>query len=859
MVRWNLRTGLMVMGLLVGVGAADAGATTIQVAADRPAPQAVGAVVRWTTTTSGGKAPYSFKWWLYDGSSWTLLRDWNTSPTYDWSPVTANSAYRIGVWVRSAGKTADKDEANAAAYFAITAPPPASARASRVTLTPDRAAPQAPGATITWTAQATGGVAPHSYKWWLFDGTTWQLLRDWGTGPLAWTPTVANGAYRLGVWARSAGNTANADEVNEAAYFAIVASPPPAPPPSTPPGSGGGTQSGRATSVTLVADRTAPQPAGSTIRWTATARGGVAPVSYKWWIHDGATWNLLADWSVSNEVAWTPAAPNEAYRIGVWVRSANNPQDDDETNASQYFPVRGGTADCVDAIEPTVVGLGSGGGRGSTRIAAGQGCVWQARSQANWISIVAPATGTAGGTLTFQVAPNVESVSRTGIVTVGTRSVSVTQGGAASPAGCSYSVFPTTLSAGFGNETAEVAVTAPAGCAWSVSGGGFARASTSGGTGAGTVGIAIENNTSSESRATVLTVAGRAVTVTQAGRVVSQPSCTYTVTPAEASFDFRAVSGTVSVSAPSGCAWSASESSSFVHLTGATSGTGSGSVTYALDANGATASRSAVLMVAGRAVTLSQSFASAAPACVYRLSASSAALSYAGGSGAFAVETAGGCEWEVVSHTGWLHVTETSASAGNGNVWFSVDGNSGSERAGTLVVGGQVFTVSQGSAPVSAPVGDITWTTPPDEKRVGDCNGNCGAGCSTFFNPCGGPHYWERNVLSAPQYVGDDWEPVCGDSSSWFVVRPRFTALVRWTYHGLKSSNCEAHDATCRALDLLPFVPADKVLCLATAGLVGLNGFNYCDDARPFDWSYEFVDIGHGAPVAYIDGAISCN
>jgi hypothetical protein len=114
-------------------------------------------------------------------------------------------------------------------------------------------------------------------------------------------------------------------------------------------------------------------------------------------------------------------------------------------------------------------------------------------------------------------------------------------------------------------------------------------------------------------------------------------------------------------------------------------------------------------------------------------------------------------------------------------------------------------------------------------------------------------------LLSAPQYVGDDWEPVCTESSSWFVVRPRYTVLARWTYHGLKSSKCEEHDATCRNLNLIPFLPVDKALCLATAGLVGLNGLNYCDGARPFDWSYDVVDIGHGTPVAFIDGAPSCN
>src|SRR2546430_15533419 len=49
-------------------------------------------------------------------------------------------------------------------------------------LTPDKAAPQPPGTTVTFTATATGGTAPYSYKWWVSDGTTWTVVQSWRSG-----------------------------------------------------------------------------------------------------------------------------------------------------------------------------------------------------------------------------------------------------------------------------------------------------------------------------------------------------------------------------------------------------------------------------------------------------------------------------------------------------------------------------------------------------------------------------------------------------------------------------------------------------------------------------------------------------
>jgi len=69
-----------------------------------------GPTVTFTATATGGTAPYQFKWWLWDGATWTVLEDWSTANTFAWTPSTPNPNSAVGVWVRSAGNTADQPD-----------------------------------------------------------------------------------------------------------------------------------------------------------------------------------------------------------------------------------------------------------------------------------------------------------------------------------------------------------------------------------------------------------------------------------------------------------------------------------------------------------------------------------------------------------------------------------------------------------------------------------------------------------------------------------------------------------------------------------------------------------------------------
>jgi hypothetical protein len=179
-------------------------------------------------------------------------------------------------------------------------------------LTANLASPQNAGTSITFTATATDGTDPLQYKWWVYNGSWWELVQNWSTNnSFSWTPT-ATGNFKVAVWVRSGGNTVDWPENNAYGVMDFTVTP---------------------LSVTsLTADRISPQPAGTTITFTAATTGGVAPIQYKWWMFNGAAWVLMQNWSTSNAYSWTPTVPGN-FKVAVWVRSSGNTIDAPENNA----------------------------------------------------------------------------------------------------------------------------------------------------------------------------------------------------------------------------------------------------------------------------------------------------------------------------------------------------------------------------------------------------------------------------------------------------------------------------------------------------------------------------------------------
>ena len=94
--------------------------SSVQLSPDKAAPQLTGTPITFTASASGGVTPYQYKWWLWNGTSWSLLQDWTASATFTWTPPAANPDYWIGVWARSAWAGGDDPKATRSIPFAVS-------------------------------------------------------------------------------------------------------------------------------------------------------------------------------------------------------------------------------------------------------------------------------------------------------------------------------------------------------------------------------------------------------------------------------------------------------------------------------------------------------------------------------------------------------------------------------------------------------------------------------------------------------------------------------------------------------------------------------------------------------------------
>ena len=132
------------------------------------------------------------------------------------------------------------------------------------------------------------------------------------------------------------------------------------------------------------------------------------------------------------------------------------------------------------------------------------------------------------------------------------------------------------------------------------------------------------------------------------------------------------------------------------------------------------------------------------------------------------------------------------------------------------------------------PSTDIDWRSESPNRnapQLGQCVGNCGAGCSDAWNPgCGSRNqYWDLQVLSEPQATGyRKGEYLCYSGSCYYYEYMRMQAIGRWTYHGYFGWGCLMHDSTCPEF----------------LWGIGCLWFGGCGSGWNQDWSYDTVVFG---------------
>ena len=86
---------------------------------------------------------------------------------------------------------------------------------------------------------------------------------------------------------------------------------------------------------------------------------------------------------------------------------------------------------CSFSISPSGQNMPAQGGNGTVAVTAGDGCAWNAISNATWITVTSGASGTGSGTVQFSVDVNDKKNPRTGTITIAGQTFTVSQAEAA--------------------------------------------------------------------------------------------------------------------------------------------------------------------------------------------------------------------------------------------------------------------------------------------------------------------------------------------------------------------------------------------------------------------------------------------
>jgi len=212
------------------------------------------------------------------------------------------------------------------------------------------------------------------------------------------------------------------------------------------------------------------------------------------------------------------------------------------------------------------------------------------------------------------------------------------------------------------------------------------------------------------------------LTVTQAAAGV--PACTFTIQPTTLSIGATAGTSPISVQAGAGCAWTSTSNATWLTFSGASAGTGNGSVTISAAANTGIA-RTGTVTIAGQTLSVTQ-----ASGCQVSLNAAAQTVAAAGGNATpIGVTAIAGCTWTSVASQTWITITSGASGSGNGTVNFTVSANTGPLRTATVTIGGQIHTVTQSSGCTYA-LSSSSLSLGKGQSTGRTVNVTAGAGCT---------------------------------------------------------------------------------------------------------------------------------
>ena len=374
----------------------------------------------------------------------------------------------------------------------------------------------------------------------------------------------------------------------------------------------GATGSGNGTVRYTAAANTGPQRTGTitaggqtfTVNQAAGCTYSISPASQN--VGSGATTLSVAvtapggcSWTAVSNAPWItiPAGSSGSGNGTVQLAVAANPDAERRgtvTIAGQTYTVVQGNG-CAFSLSPTSQTVAAGGGAASFTVNTSLSCAWTAVANAGWITVISGASGNGPGTVQFSAAQN-SGAARSGTITAAGQTFTVSQ-----ESGCSAVVAPDTIAAPAAGASQPVSISTAADCAWTAVSNApwISIAMPASGSGNGTVRIDVQPNTDA-ARSGTATVAGRVVTVNQ------DSGCTISIAPTSTPMVVGGGTGSVTVTAGAGCAWTAVSGAPWIVVTGGANGSGPGTVTFSVDANVSGATRTGSITIGGQPFTVNQ-------------------------------------------------------------------------------------------------------------------------------------------------------------------------------------------------------------------------------------------------------------
>ncbi len=151
--------------------------------------------------------------------------------------------------------------------------------------------------------------------------------------------------------------------------------------------------------------------------------------------------NVRADsdceWTAMSNASWitvtgdASGSGNDTVQYAVAANTSSSSRTGTLTVNGQTLTItQSAGAGCTFNLSPTSESFTAAGGTDTVDVETTGSCAWTATSNATWLTITSGASDTGDGTVRYAVAPNLSFSSRTGVLTIGSRTFTVTQAAA---------------------------------------------------------------------------------------------------------------------------------------------------------------------------------------------------------------------------------------------------------------------------------------------------------------------------------------------------------------------------------------------------------------------------------------------